>query len=87
MLEKDVHNIIMENRNSLKISGVNDIDSFSETRIVLSTVMGELLIKGEDLHVTTLDAQTGEFLMTGSINSLSYSRHSVLDSPIKKIFR
>lgn len=87
MSENDFHNVIMENRGSLKISGVNDIDSFTETRIILSTIMGELVIKGEDLHVTTLDAQTGEFLMTGNINSLSYNKHSVLDSPIKKIFR
>ena len=45
-------NLVMENRKSLRVSGVKDIDSFTETRIVLSTIMGELVIKGEDLHVT-----------------------------------
>ncbi len=84
---QEKHNVIMENRSSLKISGVNDIDKFSDTTIVLSTVMGELVIKGEDLHVTTLEAQTGDFLMTGTINSLSYSKNSVMDGPFKKIFR
>ena len=66
---------------------MNDIDKFSESIIVLSTIMGELVIKGEDLHVTTLDAQTGEFLMTGTVNSLSYSKNSVMDGPFRKIFR
>ena len=81
------HNLIMENRKSLRISGVKDIDSFTENRIVLSTVLGELVIKGDDLHVITLDAETGDFSMTGCVNSLSYNRHSIMDGPIKKLFR
>lgn len=81
------HNIIMENRKNLRISGVKDIDSFTESRIVLSTVMGELIIKGADLHVITLEAESGDFSMTGCVNSISYNRHSVLDGPVKKLFR
>lgn len=81
------HNLIMENRKNLRISGVKDIDSFSESRIVLSTVMGELIIKGDDLHVVALDAESGDFSMTGCVNSLLYNRHSVMDGPIKKLFR
>ena len=80
-------NIILENRKNLRISGVKDIDSFSESKIVLSTVMGELVIKGDDLHVNSLDAQSGDFSMSGCVNSLSYNRHSVLDGPVKKLFR
>lgn len=81
------HNIIMENRKNLRISGVKDIDSFTESRIVLSTVMGELIIKGDDLHVITLEAESGDFSMTGCVNSILYNRHSVLDGPVKKLFR
>lgn len=85
MLEQ--HSIVLENRSSMKISGVNDIDKFSENIIVLSTVMGELVIKGEELHVTSLDADTKDFFMTGTVCSLSYSRNSVMDGPFRKIFR
>lgn len=81
------HNIIMENRKCLRISGVKDIDSFTESRVVLSTVMGELVIKGDDLHVITLESETGDFTMTGCVSSLAYNRHSVLDGPVKKLFR
>ena len=81
------HNIILENRKNLRISGVKDIDSFTESRIVLSTVMGELVIKGDDLHVISLEAESGDFAMTGCVNSISYNRHSVLDGPVKKLFR
>ena len=81
------HNLIMENRKAMRISGVKDIDSFSESRIVLSTVMGELVIKGDDLHIGELDAQSGDLSMTGCVTSIVYSRHSVMDGPIKKLFR
>ena len=81
------HNIIMENRRELRISGVKDIDSFSEARIVLSTVMGELVIKGQDLHVSALDANTGDFYMTGMIKCLCYNSFSSSDNVFSKMFR
>lgn len=81
------HNIIMENRRELRISGVKDIDSFSETRIVLSTVMGELVIKGQDLHISVLEAETGDFSMTGRIKCLCYNNFNSSDNLFGKMFR
>ncbi len=82
-----LHNIIMENRRELRISGVKDIDSFTETKIVLSTVMGELVVKGEDLHVSVLEAETGDFSMSGKIKSLVYNSFSSSDNLFSKMFR
>lgn len=87
MQEIRSHNIIVEGRKNVRISGVNDIDSFTESKIILSTVMGELIIKGDDLHVISLNADNGDFTMAGNVNSFVYSRNSVLDGPIKKLFR
>ena len=81
------HNIIMENRRELRISGVKDIDSFTETKIVLSTVMGELVIKGEDLHVSALELETGDFSMTGKIKSLCYNSFSSSENLFSRMFR
>lgn len=82
-----LHNIIMENRRELRISGVKDIDSFTETKIVLSTVMGELVVKGEDLHVSVLEAETGDFYMSGKIKSLVYNSFNSSDNLFSKMFR
>ena len=81
------HNIILESRKTLRISGVKDIDSFTENRVILNTVMGELTIKGEDLHVISLEAESGDFSLTGTVSSMSYSRNSSLDGPVKRLFR
>ena len=40
------HNVILENRSHLVLSGVTDVDSFNETEIALFTQLGELKIKG-----------------------------------------
>lgn len=69
---KAAHNVIMENRKALTISGVNDIDSFDERIIVLFTELGELTVKGHNLHINRMSVETGELVMEGEIASLQY---------------
>ena len=59
------HNLIMENRNRLTVSGVSDVDSFDEQTVVIFTQMGELTVRGSDLHIINLNINT--------VNSLTYS--------------
>ena len=70
------HNIILEDRRDLSISGVNDIDSFDENLVVLFTDMGELTIKGNNLHINKLNVDTGELTMDGEIIALFYNEDS-----------
>lgn len=67
------HNLIMENRNHLTVSGVSDVDSFDEQTVVIFTQMGELTVRGSDLHITNLNVDAGELSLDGTISSLSYS--------------
>ncbi|MDF2566817.1 MAG: sporulation protein YabP [Oscillospiraceae bacterium] len=67
------HNVIMEDRKNLSVSGVSDIDRFDEQTIVVFTDMGELTIKGYDLHINKLNVDTGELTVEGDIYSLMYS--------------
>lgn len=80
-------NIILEGRKKLKVSGVKDIDSFSETKVVLNTVLGELLIKGEDLHIIMLETETGDFSLSGNVSSLVYNSFSSNANIFRRIFR
>lgn len=70
---KAQHNIIMKNRRSLTVTGVMDIDSFDEETVVLFTEEGELTIKGINLHINKIDVDTGDLLMEGEVDSLSYT--------------
>ena len=69
------HNIIMENRRSLTVTGVMDIDSFDEQQVIVFTDQGELTIKGINLHINKIDVDSGDLLMEGEIDSLSYSEN------------
>lgn len=84
-----VHNIILEGRRKLSVSGVTDVDRFDEDTVLLYTSMGELTVCGSDLHVNDLSVDSGEMNIEGEIRSIVYGdpdRHSPL-SFLGKIFR
>lgn len=84
-----VHNIILEGRKKMSVSGVTDVDRFDENTVLLYTTMGEMTVRGEDLHVNDLSVESGEMNIEGEIRSVVYGdvdRRSPL-SFIGKIFR
>ena len=67
------HNAILEDRKLLTLSGVTDVDSFDEENVLVFTDMGELLIKGENLHINKIDVDNGDLIVEGNIYSLNYA--------------
>lgn len=67
------HNLILEERKRLSISGVTDVDSFDEQTVIAYTVKGEITIKGWDLHISKLNLEQGELSVDGEISSLAYT--------------
>ena len=67
------HNLIMEDRKRLLVSGVQDVDCFDEQTVILYTNMGRLVIQGRGLHVNALYVDTGEFSMEGDFTALTYA--------------
>lgn len=67
------HNLIMEQRKKLNVSGVCDVDSFDEKSVLAVTQLGELTISGSSLHIVSFSAEVGELCVEGSISSLTYS--------------
>lgn len=70
---KTPHNVIMENRKSLMVTGVTDVDSFDEQTVVVYTDMGELTVRGSNLHIAKLNVDTGELSLTGTVYGLAYT--------------
>ena len=76
------HNLVLEDRKKLNVSGVCDVDSFDEETILVYTQMGELTVRGNDLHINKLSVETGELLIEGSIYAVIYTD----DGPKKEGF-
>lgn len=68
-----IHNLILENKEKLSVSGVQDVDTFDEGKIVLFTDDDTLIIEGEALHIQKLDVSSGELSIEGAIYSLQYT--------------
>ena len=67
------HNIVMEDRKTLMITGVSDVDSFDDQNVVVFTDLGELTVRGNNLHIGKLSVETGELSVTGNIYALGYT--------------
>ncbi|MDR2753071.1 MAG: sporulation protein YabP [Oscillospiraceae bacterium] len=83
------HNIILEDRRLLTVSGVSDVDSFDEHTVTVFTDMGELIVRGNDLHINRLSVEVGELLLEGSILSLTYQepQQKTTGGFFSKVFR
>ena len=66
------HHVILEGRESLSVSGVEEVESFDENSIVMSTCKGTLVVRGEDLHIEKLSLDGGDLKVEGSVDSLTY---------------
>ena len=66
------HSVVMEGRKKLSVSGVEEVESFDENTIVMSTSLGVLVVRGEDLHIEALSLEGGELKVEGDLDSLTY---------------
>ena len=83
--KKDVklsHNLILKERKSLNISGVLDVDSFDDNAVVAYTDLGELTIKGRNLHINKINLDSGDLELDGEVYSLEYAE----DRPAERGF-
>ena len=66
------HQLQLDSRARLHMTGVIEVESFDETTIVLTTTRGTLIVRGENLHLQLLRLDVGEVLVDGTVDSLSY---------------
>lgn len=79
-IEDKKSNLSLENRKKLILSGVVEVISFDEEKIDLTTNLGNLTIKGEELKMNKLDVQNGDVIIIGSISSMIYNGKEVKKS-------
>ncbi|MBE6718624.1 MAG: sporulation protein YabP [Ruminococcaceae bacterium] len=71
-MEKNTHNIELEDRKKLVLNGVSDVVSFDDLSVILDTVRGRLNINGANLHIHTLCLETGDVSIEGDIDEIIY---------------
>ena len=84
------HSISINERKNISISGVKKIDSFDNEEFLMDTIMGYVVIKGEELEIVKLDTFQGNVVIKGKINSLTYmdsGKKNKEDGVFSKLFR
>ena len=66
-------NCILEDRKKLSVSGVTEVGIFDEETVTAQTVLGELTVRGDGLHITHLSLETGEMTVEGTIAAMSFA--------------
>ena len=67
-----VHHVILEGRERLSVSGVEEVARFDEESVVMETSQGTLIVSGQGLHIEQLSLDGGELRVEGTIDALSY---------------
>ena len=80
------HELRLDNRSKLSVSGVSEVESFDETTVVLHTARGVLIIRGENRHLQTLSIDGGQVAVSGTIDSLSYEEPQKTGGFFRRLF-
>ncbi len=64
--------LTLNNRKRLEITGVKKLESLNKTEFFVDTILGLLLVRGEDLEMQHLDIEKGILWIVGRVSSLSY---------------
>lgn len=67
------HHLILQNREKLSISGVEDVENFDDREIVMLTSHGKLTVTGTNLHIGRLSLEEGDLAIEGFVDHLEYS--------------
>ena len=78
----------LTNKEEIKITGVNKINSLDSKHFNLDTTLGKLIVTGETLEMMELDSLNKIILIKGDIESISYkSENKNKDSFLRKLFK
>lgn len=82
------HTVHINGRSSVTITGVTEIDSFDENTVAVYTSEGELIVRGNALHIGKIDVDSGDLALDGQIISLEYTDNSLMRGSLwSRLFR
>ena len=73
LIKTKPHNLVIEGREKLNVTGVRDVISFDENTIILNTEMGGLVLKGNNLHINKLNVEEGNLNIEGYFIACNYT--------------
>jgi len=76
LLQSTGHNVSIDNREKMKVTGVLDVSGFDNSYVDVETELGRLIIHGEEMKIGKLNLDTHDLVVTGYIYSIEYDDKS-----------
>lgn len=64
--------VCLFSRERMELSGIEEVESFTDEVITASSILGMIGIEGKNLKIESFSAESGNLKITGSIDSLYY---------------
>ncbi len=85
------HSVSIIERKNILITGVKKVDSFDKDEFLMETIMGYLVLKGEELELVKLDSLAGSVTIKGYVISFDYldekNKKNKEESIISRLFK
>ncbi|MBQ7308170.1 MAG: YabP/YqfC family sporulation protein [Clostridia bacterium] len=78
--------IVLENRKILSVTGVTKVKTATETNVELILEEDNLVITGNEMHITKFDLDSKIAEVTGEITSMKFGK-VVKGNLLKKVFK
>ena len=73
MIQKvSTHRLMLDGRERLSVSGIEDVISFDDSIVVLKSTMGILTVDGSELRMTALNVDSKAVEISGTVNGIVY---------------
>jgi len=77
MDEATLHKVEIYDRKTVKLSGIKQVLSFNDQEILVESIQGFVVLKGEGLFITGLNLEAGTLVVEGYLRELSYQEEGV----------
>lgn len=81
------HTLSIDGRERLTATGILRVDTSNGELITAQTDLGQLNIKGEGLHIVTLNSETGDMLVNGKVAAVAYTENGPALSFFGRLFK
>lgn len=64
--------IVLKDRSRMELTGINDVESFTDTSVIALSVLGNISIDGEELKIESFSVESGKLIICGKFDAFCY---------------
>ncbi len=81
------HRATLISREYLDVTGILEVESFTDTSVVAASSLGTLSVEGEEIRIDSFSSETGRLVVRGKIDGFFYYGDSDGKKKRSRLFR